>query len=94
MDARVLIETLQDRGLSISLVKDRVRVKSPQEPDRDTKALLQELREQKEEVKSILAENPTQELPPACWDCGEITTETKDIYGETVWACWSCAKSA
>ena len=29
-----------------------------------------------------------------CWNCGAITTETKDIYGETVSVCWACAKSA
>jgi len=27
--------------------------------------------------------------PPPCWNCGAITTETKDIYGEAVWVCWS-----
>jgi len=54
MDARVLIETLQSRGLNVSLARDKVRVEAPQEPDVDTKVLLQELREHREEVKSFL----------------------------------------
>ena len=55
MDARILIETLQSRGLSISLARDKVRVEALQEPDEDTKTLLLELRTHKEEIKSILA---------------------------------------
>ena len=54
MDARILIETLQSRGLSISLARDMVRVEALQEPDEDTKTLLLELRTHKEEIKSIL----------------------------------------
>jgi len=56
MDARVLIETLPRRGLNVSLAGDKVRVEAPQEPDEDTKALLQQLIEHKEEVKSFLTE--------------------------------------
>ncbi len=55
MDARILIETLQSRGLSISLARDKVRVEALHEPDEDTKTLLLELRTHKEEIKSILA---------------------------------------
>ncbi len=66
MDARVLIETLQSRGLSVSLARDKIRVEAPQEPDGDTKAILQELREHREEVKSFLnEEDPT--LMPNQW---------------------------
>ena len=66
MDARVLIETLQSRGLSVSLARDKIRVEAPQEPDEDTKALLQELREHREEVKLFLnEEDPT--LTPDQW---------------------------
>ncbi len=66
MDARVLIETLQSRGISVSLARDKVRVEAPQEPDEDTKALLQELREHKEEVKLFLnEEDPI--LTPEQW---------------------------
>ena len=43
--------------------------------------------EDREEAKRL-----AQELPPACWNCGGTTTETRDIYGETVWVCWGCAK--
>jgi hypothetical protein len=43
--------------------------------------------EDREEAKRL-----AQERPPLCWNCGGITTETTDIYGETVWVCWSCAK--
>ena len=55
MDARVLIEALQGRGLSISLAGDKVRVEGSKEPDGETKALIQEIREHKDEIKSVLA---------------------------------------
>lgn len=45
--------------------------------------------EDREEAKKL-----AQELPPPCWHCGGITTETKDIYGKTVSVCWGCAKWA
>ena len=89
MDARVLIETLQNRGLTISLAGDRVRVESPQEPDEDTKFLLQELREHREEVKSLLSR-----VAPPCWSCGQPMSKTKTIYGDEVMVCWWCAKRA
>jgi hypothetical protein len=66
MDARVLVEALQNRGLSIALVGDKVRVQGTGEPDPDTKALLQELKEQKETVKSFLGE-PDPMLLVAAW---------------------------
>jgi hypothetical protein len=34
------------------------------------------------------------ELPPPCWNCEATMTEARDIYGEAVWVCWSCAKWA
>jgi len=43
--------------------------------------------EDREEAKRL-----GQELSPPCWNCGGTTTETRDIYGETVWVCWGCAK--
>ena len=45
--------------------------------------------EDREEVKRL-----AQELSLPCWNCGGTTTETRDIYGETVWVCWGCAKWA
>ncbi len=45
--------------------------------------------EDREEAKRL-----SQELPPPCWNCGSPMSETKDIYGQSVFACWSCAKWA
>ncbi len=87
MDVRALVDSARARGLSFYLEGDRIRVEAPNEPDTETKVLLEELRGHREEVKRILA------VPP-CWNCGAITTETRDIYGETVSVCWSCAKWA
>ena len=87
MDIRALVDSAKAKGLSFYLDGDRIRVQAPNEPDTETKALLEQLRGHREEVKRLLA-------APTCWDCGEITTETTDIYGETVFACWACAKSA
>ncbi len=58
MDARALIESLQSRGLSISLAGDKVRVEGSKEPDEETKGLVDELFGHKEEIKSILAATP------------------------------------
>jgi len=55
-DIRSLIETAQARGLKIFLSGGKVKVQAPHSLDGDTKALIEELREQKEEVKSILIE--------------------------------------
>lgn len=85
MDARTLIETLKGRGLSLRVEGDRIKVEAPQEPDPETKALLSELRQFREEVKEVLA-------APPCWNCGAPMTETQDIYSHVWWACWVCAK--
>ena len=54
-DVRSLIESAQERGLGFSLVDDRVQVRAPRELDGDTKALIAELREIRDEVKAVLA---------------------------------------
>ena len=87
MDARILIETLQSRGLTISLAGDRVRVESPQEPDESTKSLLQQLREHREEIKALLSQST-----PPCWNCGQPMSPARTIYGDDVMTCWWCAK--
>ncbi len=87
MDIRALMDSAKARGLSFYLKGDTIRVEAPNEPDAETKALLEQLGSHREELKRILA-------APNCWNCGAITTETKDIYGETVWVCWACAKWA
>lgn len=87
MDARSLIETLKGRGLSLYLEGERIKVEAPQEPNPETKALVDELRLYREEVKALLA-------APPCWNCGAIMTPTEDIYGKSVFACWSCARWA
>ena len=51
----------------------------------------------REEAKRLAQEaapmGKAEALPP-CWNCGAIVTETRDIYGQTVCVCWSCAKWA
>ena len=65
MDARNLIETLKARGLNLRVNGDRIRVEAPQEPDSETKALLDEVRQHKAAVIQALKEDPT--LTPAEW---------------------------
>lgn len=43
--------------------------------------------EDREEAKRL-----AEDVSPLCWNCGATLQETRDIYGETVWACWACAK--
>ena len=84
MDARNLIETLKARGVELRVNGDRIQVEAPQEPDSNTKALLDEVRRRRKEVISILAATP-------CWNCGAEVAETIDIYGRRWWKCWECA---
>ncbi len=84
MDARILIETLKTRGVELRVNGDRIQAEAPQEPDPDTKALLDEVRQHREEVKVILAASP-------CWNCGAEMAETIDIHGRSWWKCWECA---
>ncbi len=65
-DVRSLIETAQTRGLILFLEEGRVKVKAPQELDPETQALIQELREHKEEIRSELAEEDPS-LTPDQW---------------------------
>lgn len=63
MDARSLIETLKGRGLSLYLEGERIKVEAPQEPDPETKALVEELKRCREEVKLILAQEEGETEP-------------------------------
>lgn len=85
MDARNLVETLKGRGLFLRLDGDRIKVEASHEPDPETKALVDELKRHRDEVKMILA-------APPCWNCDQPMSETPDIYGRPWWACWACAK--
>ncbi len=58
MDAKLLIETLKTRGVELRVNGDGIQAEAPQEPDPDTKALLDEVRQHREEVKTLLADNP------------------------------------
>jgi len=53
-DVRALIESAQARGLRLFLDGDRVKVNAPQSLDEDAKSIIEELREHKEEIKSVL----------------------------------------
>jgi len=65
-DVQSLIESAEARGLSLFLADGKVKVRAPQALDGDAKAILQELREHKEEVESFLnEEDPT--LTPDQW---------------------------
>ncbi len=55
-DVRTLIESANARGLTLFLADGKVQVKAPQDLDADTKAILRELREHKEEVESFMNE--------------------------------------
>ncbi len=62
MDARSLIETLKARGLTLRVNGDRIRVEAPQEPDSETKALLDEMRQHKKEVLEALTQETASEV--------------------------------
>ena len=88
-DVRSLIETAQTKGLRLFLADGKVKVQAPQRLDGGTKAIIEELREHKEEIKALLSQ-----VAPPCWNCGAQMTEVTDIYGHEWWTCWECARSA
>ncbi len=53
-DVRSLIETAQTKGLRLFLKEGRVKVQAPSRLDGDMKALIEKLREHREQIKSIL----------------------------------------
>jgi hypothetical protein len=55
MDAKSLVERLKSRGLSLYLEGAQIKLEAAQEPDSETKALVDELRQHREEVKIVLA---------------------------------------
>ena len=88
-DIGSLIESAQARGLRLFLAEGKVKVQAPQTLDRDTKALIAELREHREEIKALLSQTNC-----PCWNCGQPMSEARTIFGDEVWVCWSCAKTA
>ena len=98
MALEALIAEAKSRGLRLSLEGEEVVIEAPRKPDRETQALIDRLREHREEVRKLLVhavnDGPLQTSAKACWNCGASMTEAKDISGRAVWACWACAKSA
>ena len=95
-DVRTLIETLRDRGISFRLDGERIKVVAPAEPDAETKAMLDELRRRREEVRVALAAPIVQVVlvqtePGPCPNCSAALTPTRDIYNREWWECLRCA---
>ena len=76
-DVQSLIESAEARGLRLFLAEGKVRVEAPQVLDGDTKALIEELRQHREQIKSILAttglvQNHENLAPLRAWVVKEI----------------------
>ena len=77
-DVGSLIGFAQERGLRVFLEKGRVKVKAPKIMDGETKALIEELREHKEEIKSILADEdpiPQDLISIRAWEVDRVHGE-------------------
>src|ERR1051325_280170 len=72
MDIRTLVESVRSRGLRFSLDGERIRVEAPAEPDMATKAVLDSLRDRRDELRRVL-EDPA----PSCWGCGAAVGEAR-----------------
>jgi len=68
-DVGSLIESAQARGLRLFLEGDKVKIRAPQNLDGETKSLIQELREHKEEVKLLIQ---VEEPPIRAWVVEEV----------------------
>ena len=62
MDARYLIEILKARGINLRANGDRIRVEAAQEPDQNTKILLDEVRQHKAEILEALTQETASEI--------------------------------
>ena len=83
-DAGTLIKSAQARGLRLFLAGGKVNIKAPQALDGDTKALIDELREHREEVKAFLNEEdpiltPEQWYPEFYRFHVQVVQETPDL---------------
>ena len=87
MDIRNLVESVKAKGVEFKIDGDRIKVEASAEPDSETKALLETLRGERDELRRVLTS-------PPCWNCGATMVRTQDIYGNLLWTCWACAKSA
>ena len=77
-DVGSLIESAQARGLRLFLEGDKVKIRAPQALDGETKAIIQELRQHREEVLEALAqEDPV--LSVDVW-LPEYLTFRKEVY--------------
>ncbi len=45
-------------------------------------------------VKTVFGGGKVLDTGKNCWNCGAEWSETKDIQGNTVRVCWSCARTA
>gem|GEM_PF-4286514 len=80
-------ETVKSKGVTFKIDGERIKAEARAEPDSETKALLETLRGQRDELRRVLNS-------PACWNCGVTMTRAKDIYGIPCWVCWECATTA
>jgi hypothetical protein len=88
MDIKNVIETVSARGVSFRLDGDQILVQAPTEPDDSTKALIDRLRDHRDEVRQLL-------IAPVCWQCGALMTALSLIENrQQIWVCWACAKLA
>jgi len=84
---QTLIEQIKQRGFQIVADGDRIRVRGSNPPDSETWALIEKLRQHRDEIKPLL-------VAPPCQICGATMTEATDIYGRELWVCWECARTA
>jgi len=70
-DVRSLIESAQTKGLRLFLADGKVKVQATQSLDENAKALIEELREHKEEVKTTL-EVEDNLVPLRAWVVNEV----------------------
>ena len=81
MDAKYLIETLKTRGVELRVNGDRIRVEAAQEPDSETKILLNEVRRRKEEILEALTQETASEVLAASILAENTPDEVTQILG-------------
>ncbi len=96
MSVQQLLEQAKVKGLTVFLGDGQLKVRPAQEPEGEARALVEELRQRKQEVLKALTPEVTPEAitPPSCWNCGQRMAPITDINGKATHYCPACEVSS
>src|SRR5262245_60186441 len=97
----LLLDQIRMRGFSLQIVNAKIRIQGPKQPDGESLALLNELRQRREQVKAFLTETESKpkELSPSAkphsvrCKCAASVHKQLRLDGDGFdWVCSRCAE--